>query len=171
MALSRSVRASRSAASRSASSLLPNSLFFTIGAGPLFRYFFRAGRRSRAAAFRGQTEAVFSKTEIRPPPINMQRTSVHRILFIASTFRSFPKYAFIPYYAKTRRFLSSCLSTGPPPPERRLPGDGNPPFPAGTRQSAYFSCERLAIRTKIVSLRPFASGRNGTANAKYPHAL
>ncbi|WP_337610924.1 hypothetical protein, partial [Alistipes ihumii] len=80
-------------------------------------------------------------------------------------------YAFIPYYAKTRRFLSSCLSTGPPPPERRLPGDGNPPFPAGTRQSAYFSCERLAIRTKIVSLRPFASGRNGTANAKYPHAL
>ena len=36
----------------------------------------------------------------------MQRTSVHRILFIASTFRSFPKYAFIPYYAKTRRFLS-----------------------------------------------------------------
>ncbi|WP_462415316.1 hypothetical protein [Alistipes ihumii] len=39
-------------------SLLPNSLFFTIGASPLFRYFFRAGRRSRAAAFRGRTNRL-----------------------------------------------------------------------------------------------------------------
>lgn len=72
---------------------------------------------------------------------------------------------------RIHRFLSSAYPTGLPPPERCLSGDtAIRPFQPGHANPLIF-LRAIGNPYKNRIFATLASSRNGTANAKYPHAL